>query len=245
VDPFQEGVLEAVYTKCHAKHIVARIDVGACAPSGRPTDTAEVLKCIGMLTQTIIANIKRSGRETPFTGLLLANWRNSFSPMICTKYTSFLKGLGLDIYLEVSEPDFLTQTEVRRLDMTQYQGVVLKNGSILKSGDRRNCYQMANMQPVLRAVAAQACVRSISLMMWEGIQDDVVLDLAVARRSFTWYKYYSAISWIGPEAALMDAQIARARTLADEPLGSLMWLKNDAVMDAQEFWRFNDTVSLY
>jgi hypothetical protein len=244
VDPANAGVFEAVYTKCKSSHIVSRVEVASVVQCNNNSDAADIIQSIGTLAQYLSTHLKRKNHDSPFTGILLSEWKASFSPVICNEIVKFINKLGLDVYLEVSGPDFLNAKECRQLNMERIKGIICRNGSILEDGDRRNCYQMNNMQPILRAVAAQACVREITLMMWEIIHDEVKLDLAVAKRSFVWYRYFSAISWIGPRAALNDAKVAYTRTIADEPLGALMWLKNDKIIDVQEVWRLNDKVIL-
>ncbi len=52
-----------------------------------------------------------------------------------------------------------------------------------------------------------------------------------------------ALVWIGSEAALTDADSAAALTVAEKPLGALMWMKNDENMKAHDVWRANNQIS--
>jgi hypothetical protein len=244
VNPAGVGVFEAVSSQCTSAHILGRVEVESVVQCRSSSDAAETIRSIGTLAQFLTTHLKRKNYDSPFTGVLLAEWQTSFSPVICNEIIKLINRLGFDVYLEVSGPNFLSAKECREINMELFKGIICRNGSILEDGDRRNCFQMDNMQPILRAVAAQNCLREITLMMWETIQDDIRLDLSVAKRSFVWYRYCSAISWIGPKSALTDAKVAYNQTVADEPLGALMWLKNDKIIDIQEVWRLNDNVSL-
>jgi hypothetical protein len=236
--------LDAVSLNCPSSHILGRLDVTSVTRYNGKLESAEMIRSLGIICQTLSTGFKYQNRDSPFTGVLLAHWQSNFSPIVCNELIKFINRLGLEVYLEVSGPDFLSDKDCRELNMVLIKGIIVRNASILEDGDRRNCFQMKKMQPILRAVAAQACIRDITLMMWETIPDNVPLDLAVAKRSYVWYKYFSAIPWIGPESALFDATVAYNQTVADEPLGALMWLKNDTIIDAQEVWRLNDTVRM-
>ncbi len=51
------------------------------------------------------------------------------------------------------------------------------------------------------------------------------------------------MAWIGPKAALSDAEIAIKKTHPNEPLGALMWLKKTEIMAAQGIWRANERIT--
>ena len=101
---------------------------------------------------------------------------------------------------------------------------------------------MTEMRTAMRVVAAQKPIGGSTIAMWETVDDEVELAHDVIQRSFKWCNYNSAMCWIGPRAALTDAEIASARTVANEPLGALMWLKGDEVIKAHDIWRLNDKV---
>lgn len=180
--------------------------------------------------------------QSPFTGVLMANWQTHFPPVIFNELIKYMEGLGLAVYLEISPPAFLAQRECRGINMENVRGIICRNGTILPNGKRRNFFQMADMRPALRALAAQSWTNGSVVMMWDTVDDDVDLEHAVVKRSFTWCKFSSAISYIGPRAALTDAEIAATKVVSEEPLGALMWLKGDDAMRSQELWRSNDNV---
>jgi hypothetical protein len=99
---------------------------------------------------------------------------------------------------------------------------------------------MGNMRLAMRALAAEACMRDAVLMLWETLEDGAVLRHAVAKRSFIWGRYNSAVNWIGHTGVLIDAEVAKRRTLLLEPLGVLMWLKSEGVMKMYATWKSND-----
>ncbi|TKA72816.1 hypothetical protein B0A49_05480 [Cryomyces minteri] len=184
-----------------------------------------------------------SERWSPCTGVLLANWQLHFPPIICNELIKYLNGLNLAVYLEISPPSYLTPSECSDIDMKLIDGIICRNGTILPNGDRRNYFQMADMRRAQRALAKHASMRGSSFMMWETIEDTIELTHSVAKRSFNWCRFNSAISWIGPEAALFDAEVAITRTVVGEPLGALMWLKSNEIMAAHDIWRLNDKIA--
>jgi hypothetical protein len=78
---------------------------------------------------------------------------------------------------------------------------------------------MGNMRPAIRALAAEACMRDAVLMLWETLEDGAVLQHAVAKRSFIWSPYNSAVNWIGHKGALMDPEVAK-----EEPFYQSHWV---------------------
>jgi hypothetical protein len=81
------------------------------------------------------------------------------------------------------------------------------------------------------------------MMMWETVDEFSELQYAVVQRSFNWCRFNSAPVWVGSEAALNDADSAAALTVAEKPLGALMWMKDELNMKAHDIWRTNDQIS--
>jgi hypothetical protein len=92
-------------------------------------------------------------------------------------------------------------------------------------------------------MAAQKPAKDCSFALWETVDDAVIIPHHVLQRTSKWCNYNSTMSWIGPLSALMDADIAASRTVMKEPLSALVWLRDDAVARAHDYWRLNDTVS--
>jgi hypothetical protein len=96
---------------------------------------------------------------------------------------------------------------------------------------------------MMRALAAQKPAGSCHFVMMEVAEDDAVIPHRTLRRTLKWCNYNSAMSWIGPRSALMDAGVAASRRVVEEPLSALAWLRDDAVARIHDRWRLNDTVS--
>ena len=210
--------------------------------SNGSSDSPDVIRSLEILTKTLLTSFKLPQyAESRFTGVLLAAWQPHFQPVVFNELIKFIHGSGLDVYLEVCSPVVSAESLYRDINMELIKGIACRNGSILADGDRRNFFQMADMRPALRNLVARSS-RDPIIMLWETIDDDVELKPAVAKRSFTWCKFYNAISWIGPKAALIDAGIAATKTVTEEPSAALMWLKRDEVMKVHDTWRLNDKV---
>jgi hypothetical protein len=201
-----------------------------------------MVKSFGVLLQTLATRFQRPyDTQSPFTAVLLADWSAHFPPVIFNELVTYVANLGFDVYLEIAGPAFLTEDECRMIDFSVLKGIVCRNGSILPDGQQRNYFQMLDMRRALRALKVQTVTSGSTVMFWETIDDDAKLKHSVIKRSFTWCKFNSVISWIGPKSALTDAKSAKTKTVSTEPLGAMMWLKEDVKM--QDTWRLNEKVS--
>jgi hypothetical protein len=246
LDPLQGGVLDALST-CQptSTHILGRLDVKTLVKSDKSTNSDEVIQCLYLLTQTLTTYFKTpEGEQSPFTGVLLADCQTHFQPAVLNGVAKYINGLGLDLWLEMGPPAYLTERQCRDINMEYIRGIICRNGTIRPDGDRQNFFQMNDMRTAMRAVAAQRVTHGPPLMMWETVDDGIEVPYAVVQRSFNWCRFNSATVWIGPESALTDADVAAAQTVTEQPLGALMWLKNDDNMKAHDAWRTNDQVSL-
>jgi hypothetical protein len=246
LDPFQAGVLEALArTLCTSKHVLGRVDIGLLAmPSKSAAGSAEITRTLSIVAQAVVQSFRRvQDMHSPFTGILLAKWEAHFPPPVCNELVRYLNAIGFDVYLEVSPPNYLSERVSQAIEMEPIRGVICRNGSIFPNGERRNYFQMAEMRHSLRALAAKSAMIHSTVMMWETIDDHVKLEHAVVKRSFTWCNFSSALSWVGPRRALTDADVAVAMTVTGEPLGAMMWLKENATKKVHEIWRTNDQVS--
>lgn len=243
LDARQDGVMTALSSQAASAQVLGRLDVSDAIGSNSGYGHDEITQALGTITSILLTHFKRQQDvQSPFTGVLLANWQAHFPPVICNELIEFMISLNLDVYLEVAPPHFLTEDECFGINMELIQGIVCRNGTILSNGDRRNYYQMADMRRALRALARQSSMSGSTVMMWEVIDDEVELTHAVVKRSFNWCSFNTAISWIGPRTALTDADIAAKSTIPGEPLGALMWLKSNEIMAAHDIFRSNDKV---
>lgn len=246
LDPLQNGVLDAITTQWSSANKVGRLDVGMLVKKDGGFGHREVIRSLGIVTQTLTAGFKRQqDLHSPFSGVVLANWRAHFQPVILNEFLNYIIRLGFSIYLEISGPDFIPESEARLIKMELVSGLICRNGTILANGDRRNYYQMAAVRPATRALAKHASMHPSTVMMWETVEDDIELEQAVIKRSYDWCRFNSAISWIGPESAVTNAEAALDDVVPGEPLGALMWLKGDGVIELHDLWRLNQQVSVF
>ncbi|KAL4783564.1 hypothetical protein BJX76DRAFT_357832 [Aspergillus varians] len=244
LDPLQHGVLEALTGQSTATHILARLDVRKLVEADQSAHGDEVIRALSVVKSTLTSYLKRPmDAQSPFNAVLLAECNHYFQPVVLNEVVKFINSLGLAVWLEVAPPDYLPERTCREIDMARIRGVVYRNGTILPDGDRRNYFQMEKMRTVMRVVAAQKPIGESTLAMWETVDDGVELQHNVLHRSFKWCNYNSAMSWIGSQAALTDAAIAAGKTIVHEPIGALMWMKEEKTLEAQDVWKQNGTIS--
>ncbi|KAI9371571.1 hypothetical protein BJX61DRAFT_510991 [Aspergillus egyptiacus] len=244
LDPLQAGVLDALARETTATHVLARLDVRKLVESETGSQSDEAIRALSALISTMRSSLKRPGdAQSLFNGVVLADCHDHFQPVVLNEVVKLINHLGLDVWLEVAPPDYLSERTCREIDMTRIRGVVYRNGTILPNGDRRNYFQMEKMRVVMKVVAAQKPIGESTLAMWETIDDGVKLSHDVLHRTYKWCNYYSAMSWIGSQAALTDAAVASATTVVHEPIGALMWMKNERTLQAHDTWRQNENIA--
>lgn len=226
-------------------HVVGRLDVSDLDCTRNLTaHMADAVELLSEIIRRLTTDFKRmSETSSPFTGVLLANWQSNLSPERLNPLLRCLKRLNVDVYLELSPPDYITPDESLLIELEFVKGLVCRNVTILPNGDERNYFQMAEMRRAQRALAKHAWSGGSSFMMLEALDNDVEVSHSVLKRSFNWSRYNSALSWIGPQAALVDADVAVERTCWNEPLGALMWLKTNEIMAIHNTWRQNRTIA--
>ena len=229
LDPFRGGVGAAVRSIDGGRVLVGRVDLATfLAMSVTP---AQAVSDIANL-------ILRSFSETPFTGVLLSGWEQILPHDHLVAISTFISVAGLLVYLEISPPIFLQNTIV--LEDSAIAGLVVRNAAILPNGEHRDYFDMEKLQPSVRAWVRQSCLRDFKVMAWEAVEDDVEVSNAVIKRAIQWNSFYSAITWIGPNASLTDAEVNQPII---EPLGAFEWLKDEIVMTAHSKWRANNTIT--
>ncbi|OCL10264.1 glycosyltransferase family 4 protein [Glonium stellatum] len=234
VDPFQSGILDAIDnpTIVNPSHVIGRLDLETLLDAKTFQDEPYMLRAVDIIASNIQHNFKKSWGYSPYTGILIAGWRSRLPAPFLNALSRLLTSIGLDVFLEIGPPDFLEGVE--RPDLQLFSGIVVRNGTILPNGERRDFFAMDKMKSTTKAFVSQSCLRSFTVMMWETVDDDVKLSHAVARRSHMWCGYHGALTWIGPAISLKDASKNRPY---DEPLAAFQWLKDRRVMNIHEVFR--------
>ena len=245
LDPQQNGVLDALDGGSSASHILGRLDVRKLVATDSGSHRDEVIRAIHVLTETMVKSMKRPhDTKSPFTGVLLADCHAHLQPVVLNEVVKFINSLGLDVWMEFGAATFLDQRQTREIDWTPVRGVVYRNGAIRTDGDRCNYFQGEKMRTMMRVVAAQKPIGDSTIALWDTVDDGVELAHDVLHRSFKWCNYNSAMSWIAPQAALTDATIAAAKTVTHEPIGALMWMKNEQTLATHDSWRQNEDITI-
>jgi hypothetical protein len=73
--------------------------------------------------------------ESLFTSVMLADWLAHFPPAVCSGLVKHINSLGLDVFLELRGPEFLSESQCRIIDMEQVKGIAIRNASILPNGE--------------------------------------------------------------------------------------------------------------
>ncbi|KAE8355715.1 hypothetical protein BDV28DRAFT_162634 [Aspergillus coremiiformis] len=243
LDPLQEGILAALSDRCTSSYTLGRLDVRNLANSERTANNDEVIQTLGLVSQALHTYFKQpQDAQPPFNGVLLANFLTHFQPVVLNELVRYINNLGLDVWLELSPPAYISEQQCREIDMLRIRGVIYRNATITPSGDSCNYFQMAEMRTAMRAVASQKSMGDSTIATWETVDDEVELSHHVIHRTFKWCNYRSAMCWIAPRAALTDATVATAKTITEEPLGALMWMKGNDVTEAHDLWKSNGKV---
>jgi hypothetical protein len=246
LNPLQSNVVDAVASiprnRQKPHFVVGRLDLETLLDLpqhklDRETFTITAFERILSLVSTHFLNsdIEKAG----FTGILLAGWEGLFSVAVLSKLSKHLANQGLDVYLETGPPSFLKGVEVDAAGAESIVGLVIRNGLILPNGERRDCFSMEALRPTIKAFISQECLRSFTTMMWEQLDDDAVVGDAIIKRTFTWCRFHSALHWIAPRSALLDAQPDIGHV---EPLSAFDWLKDANAMQVHDLWRNSQMV---
>jgi hypothetical protein len=245
LDPLAKGVADALSSCADlSPQVLGRLDVRSLTGAERASGPDEVLRSIRSVEEAITNSFKSStGSDALFTAVLLANFIDHFSPAVTNELISFITSLGLEVWLEMGPPNYLSNQQARNINMKNVGGIVYRNATIRTSGEHQDVHQMETMRTAMRAVAAQRVVHGPPTMLWETIDDGIEHQYAVTQRCYNWCRYNSALPWIGAASALFDAEVAALHTISEQPLGALMWMKNDKHMKSHNKWRENDKVS--
>jgi hypothetical protein len=242
LDPSQAGILDALAEPEHkiSPHVVGRLDVYQLLSSESLSGESQMLRSLERVLSAIDNLFQHPGAQRAFTGLLLAGWHSLLPMSMLNALAKYLSDLGLDVYLEIVPPHFLEGS--RLPDLRYFEGVIVKNGTILPNGEVRDYFQMEKMRSTTKAFVSQSCLRPFTVMIWDSVNDRVEWSHAVVKRSYNWCSYHGALVWIGSEAALTNAE---CNVPVLEPLAAFHWLKDAKVMEIHEKYRSTRQVSIH
>lgn len=234
LDYCEPGVLDAINDETLAlgPHIIARLDLLQVLNFSATTSEVDMLRAVYLTSKIIRQTLRQPDQRRYFTGVLVAGWRERLSTQMLNGLAKLLSAYGLDVFLEIGPPNFLDSVDKPNLKL--FAGVVVRNGTILRNGERRDFFEMDKMKTTTKAFVSESCMRPFTVMMWDTVEDDVDLSHAVARRSHMWCSYHGAIPFITRQGALTDMSQVRS---CEEPLAAFQWLKNRKVMAVHEKFR--------
>jgi hypothetical protein len=238
VDPSQQGVMDAMLSGLHRipPQILARLDIAAVVAESPQKPIFAATEWISRLLE---CSNDLSRQRCAFTGVVIANWEETFSVALLTEFVCSIGSLGLCVYLEASAPRFLLDSKLAELD--EVTGLVICNATISENGEERDAFQMAELRSTIKAFVSQACLRSFVVLFCEILNDNAKLPLnAVIKRTYQLSRFYSALTWVGSKSTLFSAELSLRQT---EPRAAFDWLKESRVMKMHEKWRSNQTVS--
>jgi hypothetical protein len=240
LDYCEPGVLDAVNDDSNkiGPHIIARIDLLQILSSKVGNSEVDLSRVVYILSKIIRQTLRQPHQRRYFTGVVVAGWAERLSTPLLNGVARLLAAYGLDVYLEVGPPYFLDGVE--KLDIGVFAGVIVRNGTIMTDGNRRDYFEMDKMKTTTKAFVSQACQRPFLTMMWDTIDDEVDLSHAVVRRAHMWCSYHGAIPYFTRRQALTSIFDIRS---CEEPLAAFQWLKTRRVMTVHDKYRTTRTVS--
>ncbi|KAL1795361.1 hypothetical protein ACET3X_007177 [Alternaria dauci] len=239
LDYCEPGILDAVSDDSvpMGPHIIARLDLAQIITFAT-TSELDMARAVYVLSWTLQRTIRQPDQRRYFTGVLVSGWRDRIAVPLLNGLTKLLIAYGLEVYLEVEAPEFLDSIE--KLDVGLFAGFVVRNGTIMLNGERRDFFNMDKMKTTTKSFVSQACQRPFLTMMWDTVEDDANLSHAVVRRAHMWCSYHGAIPYFPRRRALRTID---AIVHCQEPLAAFQWLKQRRVMDVHEKYRAARTLS--
>jgi hypothetical protein len=240
LDYCEPGVLDAVNDDSIllGPHIIARLDLLQILSFKAANTEIDLSRVVYVISKIIRQTLRQPNQRRYFTGVLVAGWRERVSTPLLNGLAKLLSAYGLDVYLEVGPPNFIDGVE--KLDIGLFSGVVVRNGTIMPDGERRDYFEMDKMKTTTKAFVSQACQRPFITMMWDTINDEADLSHAVVRRAHMWCSYHGAIPYFTRLRALTNIYEIRS---CEEPLAAFQWLKTRRVMNVHDKYRNTRTVS--
>lgn len=240
LDYRQSGVLEAVNNESIplGPHIIARLDLQQVLGFKVTNNELDLSRVVYIISKLVRQTLRQPDQRRYFTAVVVAGWQECLPTPLINGIAKLLAAYGLDVYLEVGPPDFLEGAG--KLDIGLFSGVVVRNGTIMSNGERRDYFEMDKMKTTTKAFVSQACQRPFLTMMWDTIDNEVDLSHAVVRRAHMWCNYHGAIPYFTRLRALTSIYDIRS---CEEPLAAFQWLKTRRVMNVHEKYRTCRTVS--
>ncbi|KAF2662496.1 glycosyltransferase family 4 protein [Lophiostoma macrostomum CBS 122681] len=234
LDYREPGVLEAVNDESLSlgPHIIARLDLLEILEFSAIENEIDMLKACYLLFKIVKQALRQPDQKRYFTGILVAGWRERLSIPMLHGLAKLCLASGLDVFLEIGPPDYLDKVE--KLNLRLFAGVVVRNGTILQNGERRDFFAMDKMKSTTKAFVSESCMRPFSVMMWDTVDDDVDLSHAVARRAHMWCSYHGAVPFLARQGSMKDISLVRS---CEEPLAAFQWLKDRKVMAVHDKFR--------
>jgi hypothetical protein len=240
LDYCEPGVLEAVNDESVplGPHIIARLDLLQVLDFAATDNDVDMLRAVYLISKVIKQTLKQPDRRRYFTGVLVAGWRERLSTAMLNGIAKLLSAHGFDVFLEINPPDFLEG--VGKIELKPFAGVVVRNGTVLPNGERRDFFDMDKMKNTTKAFVSESCMRPFTVMVWDTVENDANLSHAVARRAHMWCSYHGALFFLTRKGAMTDISEVLS---CEEPLAAFQWLKNRKVMGVHEKFRTNRIVS--
>ncbi|KAL5117245.1 hypothetical protein ACEQ8H_004804 [Pleosporales sp. CAS-2024a] len=234
LDHCEPGVLDAVSddTIPLGPHIIARLDFLQVISSKVANKELDLSRVIFIVSKIIRQTLRQPNQRRYFTGVVVAGWQERLSTPLLNGIAKLLAAYGLDVYLEVGPPDFLEGAG--RLDISLFSGLIVRNGTIMPDGQRRDYFEMDKMKNTTKAFVSQACQRPFLTMMWDTMDDEADLSHAVVRRAHMWCSYHGAVPYFTRRRALTSIYEIRS---CEEPLAAFHWLKTRRVMTVHDKYR--------
>jgi hypothetical protein len=176
LDPFADGVVSGLEAAdaLASSHILGRLDVVRLTRSDGSKSTKEVIGAVDAVSH-VLRNVFHH-QSARFTGVLLADFTSHFQPLVLNRLVNYIRSLGLDVWLELSYPNYLTLTECIQIDFHRVRGVVYRNATIRTDGLQQNVHQMEALRTAQRGIAKQKVPQSLPMMLWETVDHGAALD---------------------------------------------------------------------
>lgn len=158
--------LNSTLASCHSQSHLARIQLNN---TSIPSEEQEIAQQSYRLLDyaNLVNGVKALERDAQFWhGIVLAN--HSKTPIkIINSIISLCHVKQLAVFLECEAPNFIGDDNIL-INFDDLDGVLLRNGSLLANGRRRDYFGMAPIRKVLKIAGRQLCLKKhFSLLAYE------------------------------------------------------------------------------